>query len=720
MRRINYPAPLTTTLSRDAQQWTADELLQRTRFLNGTSVGLPGYGILDSRDPATVVEGSTRPFAITSTYGTFTISIAGGVAVFGNGEMISTTTISNITVPTTYLGQRLVVYLTFVEQGHDPRFGDDDVLVDTWTGYPDASLSYVRIALKTQYDALGVATTTATTIPLAMITPTNTGLIVDQSRAEFVGNRPWATAIDVIHRSYLGSGSATTRNPHALAVSDLSVTDGMTLYDFMLPHGIVLARDLAIAGVPGYSCDETITPLAITQDATGAITGVSGAYYFSATKFPTQVLKCVGVTSGYDIALVQVPARNILMFLQEDQWDTIESLQVTYMTVDAVAPPTGSNLVTFPAKAASTAETIVAGGVVLTSLAGDMSFSSVGAYPCNLEVYMDADGYLHRTPDTLKCDIALTDAVGTQTLDLQPVIPTKIRVGMRSAVANPLLDVQIEISGISDDDGLLYTEILAFDGSWNDSTIPASAENANQWLTTNITWQSIDSWRVLARSNDGPNSAVTFQALYDANNLALSSDLPIAEVFWDGLRMATIKDVRPIRISATDTRTVEFAASSVSFAETTLLRSTAVNKAVIGAWFEDFDQPMWVSSDSNIIRWSDGLGVSDVYISRPIPVRPNLEDAVSFRIWPVDTDQGFNGSVRFFTDTGGWTSWQLLSTLANPKYSYDFTVAGKLIKWQFQFSGPCKGMMAAYLAKGDVIPPTMIFDVGVFGVDSLG
>lgn len=720
MRRIVYPAPLTTTLLSDAQQWQIDEHLQRTKYLNGTTVGVNGYGILDSQDPVTVVSGSSRPFSIANSAGTFVITITGGTAVFGNGEMITLPTIANIAFPTTYMGQRHVVYLVFVEEDHDVRFNEFDVPVPTWTGPPSSSVSYIRIARKVDYDAIGASTRAATTIPLALVTPTNSGLTIDYTRTELLTNRPWATAVDIQHRNYVGSGVVTDQNPHGLAVSDLAVSNGLTLYDFMLPHGVVIARDVSMAGVPGFSCIETVTALAITEDLTGQTTGYAGAFYFSTQKFPTQILKVVGATSGKELACVQVPNRNILMFLPEDEWDQVEDLTVTYITVTAVTPPTGQNLTVFPGVSAVSSETIVAGGGVVSAVVGDLGFSTCGPYPFNTEVYLDGDGYLQRVPATLKCDIALNDISGLQSVDIQPLVPSKLRVGLRSAVANPALDIRIEISGVRVDDDLLVTETVTFGSAWTDSVIPATAENPNQWLTTTTTFSSVDSFQVVARSSDGPNSAITIQALYDANDLTIASDLPVAEVFWDGLRMAKIKDVRPLRVSATSTQTIELAASAASFAESTLVRSTAPAKAILGAWYDDFETPLWVSSDSTILRWSNGIGVSDIYISRPILVRPHLDDALSLRVWPVEPDQGFQGWVRVYTDVDGWSAWTSLSTLSSPKYTYNFTAGRRLIKWQFKVQGPVKGLLAAYLATGDTIPPTMIFDIGVFGIDSLG
>lgn len=706
----------------DQQSWTSDEILQRTEFLTGVLAGGSGYGIVDSRDPATTISGSSRPFTVTPSSVSLAITVQGGYAIFGNGEMVEVPTIENIAVPTTYLGERHVLYLVFTEEGHDPRYGDDDVQVYTWYGPPADSISYLRIARKSDYDALPASTKKSTIIPLALLTPTSTSVTVDHTRSELLDARPWATPIDIQHRSYVGSGTATTRNPHALSISDLSVSGSSTLYDFLLPHGIIVAKDTGVAGVPGRLCSEDVPALGILTDVSGSITGYVGAYYFSASKFPTQVLSCVTTATSKSLAIAQIPRKNILFFLPEDEWLTTEDVTVTYVAVDAAAPPTGTNLTSFAATQPIDNETIIAGGMVVPSVATPLSYVTAGPYPFQTQVYMNDAGELHRTPETVKCDIKLADATGAQALEIQPLVPSPLRIGMRSAVASATLVVEIDIVGIRADDSAQVTETVRFDSTWTDSIVPSTTENATQWKNTATTFESVSSWSVKTRTNDGPNTAITIQALYDTNNTALANDLPVSEVFWDGLRMSDIRDARPLRVAATESGSIDLAAATAAFAESTLLRSTAVTKAIVGAWYENFDAPMWASdSDTAVSRWSTGLGLLDTYTSRPILVRPHVDDAVSLRIQPVTPDQGFTGWVRVFTrNTNAWSSWVQFTALTSPKYTQTFAAGDKLLKWQFKVKGPVRGLMAVYLAAGDAIPPTMVFDSGAYGIDTLG
>lgn len=725
MNHINYPVPLTQSLQKQRQEWEDQAILTRTRFVTGTDVGLSGYGIADSRDPATASEGSGRPLTVTASDTSISVTITGGKVVFGNGEVLELETISTITVPTVYAGERHVLYLQWGQEGHDSVPNDMDTPVFLWTGEFDDQINYVRIARKVDYDQLPLDTRTQEIVPLALLTPTSTAVVVDMTRTEMSTCRPWATPIDIQHRSVIGSGTVTSRNAHGLAIQDLSVNSGQTLYDFMLPYGTIVARDVGIAGVPGRICEDVIPANGVLQDATGQITGYSGAYYVALARFPTQILQCVDTDTGLiEIAMVQIPNQNICFFLPYDEWTLTMGITVTYTAVDAAAPPVGTNLTLFTPSQPADNETIVADGVVVSAINGALSYATAGAYPFLSHVYVDSNGEIHRIPDTLKCDIQLTAAPGLQQVEIQPKIPCNIRIGMRGAVAGPLLDVRIAVSGIDSSSGASVTETLIFGASWTDSTIPSLTENPTQWVTSATVFESITSYQVTTRLNDGPNSAITIQGMYDANDISLANMLPVSDVFWDGLRMATITDTRPVRVAATEVEGLGTAAATLPFAETTQLLITAPAKAVMGAWYDDFDYPKWVGfNGTSASRWATGLGAGDVYRSRAIAVRPSASDGVALRVSPIPIEpgKGYSGSIRVYTlPAATWSAWIPVSSLVAPRFTYTIPAGEQVIKWQFEMTGPCKGLMATYIAESDAIPPSLIFDSGAFGVDSFG
>ncbi len=722
--RINYPAPQTTDLVKDAQSWRIRDTLARTQLFDGYTAGLNGFGIVDSRDPSTSVDGSTRPLTVSSSGSTLAITIRAGTVLFGNGEMITLPELVGLTVPSVYLGERHVVYLVFTEEGHQPRYGDDDVQINTWIGQLDDPRGYVRIDRLTSYNAQALETRRSTFIPLAVVTPTTAGVSVDLTRTELTENRPWATAVDIYHRNQLGSGVVTPRNAHGNVITDFGVAANLSFHDFILPTGMIIAKDTGVAGVPGRLCTETIPALGILDDTLGSVTGIVGAKYFRAGRFPTQILSCVDTaTQTIQFGLTQVPDRNILFFLSDDEWTTGMDVDVVYASVDAASPPVAANLTVIEPVQPLDNETIISGGATVPAVTGMLSYATAGAYPFKTVAYLTGDGDMRRMPETIKCDIMLTNAIGTQAVEISPIVPSRLRVGLRGAIASPSMVVAIEITGTRVDDGAVVTETVTFDSTWTDSVIPSTSENASQWRTTATTFTGSPSWRVLTRTNDGPNSAITIQALTDPNDLDLANSLSIAEIFWDGLRFSDVRDVRKVQISATSVpQYVHLAASTIAFSETSLLRSPAVTKAVVGGWYDDFDYPKWVGTvDTTLSRWSDGAGASDIYTSRPIPVRPHTSNGLSLRVQPIETQKGFNMWVRVFTKlTNAWSAWLQVSSLADPKYTYTMAPGDGLIKWQFRVQGPCKGMLATYLAETDNVPSTFVFDVGAFGIDTLG
>ncbi len=722
--RINYPAPQTTDLVKDAQSWRIRDTIARTKFFDGYTAGANGYGIVDARDPSTSIDGSTRPLTVSSSGATLAISIRAGTVVFGNGELIELPELTGLTVPATYLGERHVVYLLFVEEGHDPRYGDDDTQINTWIGQLEDPREYVRIDRLTSYNATALDTRRSTYIPLAVITPTTAGVSVDLTRSELPENRPWATAMDIYHRNQLGSGTVSSRNAHGNLITDFGVAANLSFYGFILTTGTVIAKDTGVAGVPGRLCTETIPALGVFDDVTGSTTGIVGAKWFRAGRFPTQILSCVdAATKTIQIALVQVPERNILFFLGEDEWTSDMDLEVSYASVDAASPPVGGNLTSVEPVQPLDNESIIADGSTVPAVTGVLSYATAGPYPFRTVAYLTGDGDIRRMPETIKCDISLTNAPGAQAVEIAPIVPSKLRVGLRGAIASPTMLVEIEITGTRADDGAVVTDTVSFGSTYTDSTIPSTLENPNQWRTTTTTFTGMPTWKVKTRTNDGPNSFITIQALTDSNDLDLANCLPMAEIFWDGLRFSDVRDVRPIQISATSKpQHIYMAANAINFSENSLLRSPAPLKAVVGGWYDDFNNPKWVGlTDTNLSRWSDGAGASDLYTSRPIPVRPHSANGVSLRVQPIESERGFNMWVRVYTKlTSAWSSWVQISTLAAPKYTYAIAPGDGLVKWQFQVQGPCKGILGTYLAETDAVPVTFIFDVGAFGIDTLG
>ena len=121
----------------------------------------------------------------------------------------------------------------------------------------------------------------------ASVGGSTTRINVDMTNASLSNNRPWFSVVDNEHRSRLGTGAVSSANVHGLSINDLSVAGSLTFLQVALDHGMVVAKDQGIAGVPGTLCVETVSASSVlTDDALGTVTGIANALYFSVSRVP--------------------------------------------------------------------------------------------------------------------------------------------------------------------------------------------------------------------------------------------------------------------------------------------------------------------------------------------------------------------------------------------------------------------------------------------------
>jgi hypothetical protein len=302
MRRIIFTAPLTFDLLDYGQTTLIDELLKRTQLLIGSfDTNLSRYGIVDASNPETAVSGGTRPFSVSlNTTVTSTVDIRPGTAVFKSGEIIVIdSVISQVELVDYTPNARNVVYLYFSELEANPVTTRQLTLTNSIVSFLDNQSDYVKVLRKEDYDLLP-DTVKDLTIPLAVVTnqiivapnglTTVERLAVDMTRNTFASNRPWFSVVDAEHRSHLGTGAVTSTNVHGLSINDLSSAGNLTFMQVALDHGMVVAKDRALAGVPGYMCTEKILEASFLSDnANGDVTGIANAKYFKLSRVPRLV-----------------------------------------------------------------------------------------------------------------------------------------------------------------------------------------------------------------------------------------------------------------------------------------------------------------------------------------------------------------------------------------------------------------------------------------------
>jgi hypothetical protein len=743
MRRILLAAPITLDLLEFERQAFIDEILKRTRLLFGeVDPTLNRYGIVDSRDPRTALSSdTTRPLVVSvNVTDPATIDVSPGTAVFQSGEVIVLENgASRIAVPGG-IGTKSVVFLKFDELELGPRLTRYETLANTYVDFLESDADYIQVLTRNDYDALSFEEK-ALTIPLAFITVqevvvsggggTTTELVVDMTQDQLSTNRSWFTPVDIEHRSFVGSGVVSSSNPHGMSLNDVAASSAQTLFQLHLDHGMIVSKDRDLAKVPGKICEETILAGAISVDTTGSVTGILNALFFETTKFPTQLLRCTdAATKTFDFAPVQLPRKNVVFLLPNDQYVAGTDLTIYYMSTDAAEPPTGVPLTSLVFKQPVTLETLISGGFVVESIVNlEFTFEDASPIPQRFIIYLDRDGFFQRYPQTCGCYKRLTDIGFTlQTFD-QALrgTPARLKVGLQNAVPGATLNVQVQITG-KDSSGAIVTETVTFDSTWVNNVPGTCSEEDQQFRYTNNEFASITNYIVTNNVDSGPDASIAiFGDITPEATSELADILPVVEVVWDGLQVCSLEDIRPINTSMHLPTVTKHAAGAMALAEGTLIYRPGF---LFNFWVDDFNQPKFIStqwtdnstspaldpSSTKMRKIFDGLDRFDTYVGRPMAVRPHDSNPVAIRFTPIEPDRDFQLFARYFDGSGAWSDWRDLGGFVLPNYSIDLTTTiPPLIKWQVIVSGQCKGLITTYVTDGPGLgAAAFVFDVGVW------
>lgn len=740
MRRILYAAPISFERKDYERDVWSDELLKRLQLTFGSFISnvpagsnlasaLPqhggGFGVVSTYDPA---KAPLELAVIQDSNSASTVAVQPGWAVFPSGELIIIDApLVGIALASTATGAVNVVYLQFSEEEVDDQLTRGNVLVPTKVQYLSDPTTYVSSVLLTTWQAF-TSVDLQTKIPLAVVGVDSTGALnIDQSKSQLSTNRPWFTAVDIDHRSRLGTGLVTSSNPHGMSLNDLSVSNGKTILDLLTTRGGIVARDAALTKVPGHLCKEIIPSGQVLQDLSGAVTGFQGAWYVNLTRYPRQLVRVTIqdvnplLDEVPDLAGMLIPGRNYVVFSDLDEQHlglAIKTLVIEYIAVDVLSPTDQgviTNALAFkPAWSTSPSdETVIAGGLALATPLLQHSMTDAGPFPSLYRLFLRGDGYIYKTPQPVFCYATLT-SMGTaiQPVSINMLGPSRLRVGLTLATANPALVVAIKLTGLDASNNAI-SETVTFGAAWaQDITIGTSSEtaiiNSKLYLRTVNTFIKLQSVQIPTTPlNAGSNGAIEVWAELERTGTVTVTDpkldttftgsgaataLPLVDLVWDGSKVTT--DAAGLKPKLTDLRPV----STTIITDHTTNRGDAMralfspNGKTWWGVYEDFESPKYVANryvyenvaqhnnanpdemprynTTRMSRMRDGLGKFDTYVSRPIAVKPyafSLGDPSLLRFVPIDRGQfnyssggleGFSLWARvYLSDGAGWSSW---------------------------------------------------------------
>lgn len=591
---VNFAAPQTYDTLEFEQQVYTEEILERLKLVFGFSLDLDQqhHGIVATEDPGLAQETDTLPFVVRLNDADPTkIDILPGIAVTLSGD--------RIVLPITVLGKDLAttteggVNIVFLEYNTEysttkkvNHWNIPVAIKRLFYGSTDAIQgvgAYVKVLAAADYNDLSqnirnhtVALAVVNMMPVDPAAGGGAEAVVDLSRVNYAFIRPWFSPIDIAHRMRLGSGTETEGNPHRMSLNDLAATAGLSLYELENSIGIVLAKDVSVSGVPGYICSETIPYTNLIQDD-GSITGLDNVYYARLTAFPIRIGRALpeGVDELYDeldIAVDHIPNTNIVFFPNtefnaadentEPGW-TKRGVTVWYTRALMGEPSNWTSGTTIQFGQGTAKEAAITAGGAYSSLASDeVSFSDAGPSPVKFMVFIDQDGDLNKIPQVILPYIRL-DAIGLpEEISVSLLGTSRIMIAMTQIpTVSDTLEVKIDIAG-KDAEGLSQNETLTFDSTYRDVVVPFPP-----WQSSNATFQGtlldlespqrvfstklfseIETVSVITATDVGNDAALIFYAIPDtANTESMRGICPLCEAFWDGYRIADLRDIRRIK-----------------------------------------------------------------------------------------------------------------------------------------------------------------------------
>ena len=556
---LNYSSKLNIDDLTFNDQQNEKAILDRTTVVFGQgSLTTPRFGIIDAINPRDLVsEETNRPLLVyQSIIDPLRVNITAGVVVTANGAIVSSPTLLEDVALTRVTANDInVVYMENSIIDADPTRLTRYNVLQKVRRIQDTNVIRIDLLNSFQNAVLYPPNRKANIVVLAVVTVVETSggleLHFDYTNGSYEFNRPWYSPVDIEHRSKLGGGLVTDTNIHGLTFNDLA-SGNLTLYDQLLPYGMIQARDDDVKGVVGTICYEVIEPTRILVDGTGLTSasryGGIGASYIMLANYPVQITAFYQQShKGRAIAFDHITGSKLVVLPSPEAFTS--TAVIHYNQVFALAPPAQilSNVLGF-GQPSSTKELILTGGIALSQVANQfIDFDGSGPVPRNYTLYVTAQGTILRTPQTVQTPLLLDD-IGLSLYPLSASIfgPAKISIGLAGATPATSMAITIRLFG-KDVDGNSILEDIVFSGStWVSVSVPG-VETPDQYILSSNIFRIITDIQVMSRANDGPNSKIQIWAeLETSTTLALNKLAKVAHVVWDGVAIADIKDRRQI------------------------------------------------------------------------------------------------------------------------------------------------------------------------------
>lgn len=566
-----------------------------------------GYGIVSSVDPTTA-NSSLWVAAVTDK--NLYWDVYAGTAVTQSGKFLTTTATTRVPLVDISDGaENLIIIRSVTTQMEHYVLNSTGDVVDAGT------IESAEVGCMSYSEYINIRSTSTTSsldtvnyediVVLGVVTwdATDGPTLYTTATTRYSWLRPWFTAVDVEHRSKVGTGTVSDTNPHGTSIADLQI-GGTTIYEHLTSSGMIYSKDYSTIGIPGVYCYQRFLSDAILLDTTGEVTADSpygglNAQYVVLSNFPNTITSIRKVSTKREMCGGMVPRSNILVFARQETID--DTIDVWYFKTDSLTvTSTASTSLTLATMQNS--DLAITGGQSLSSVGNTtLQFRRYGSIPRSLTALISTSGKLFPDPYVLVQSTLVTDVSGdNQTNEIELYANARLGVGVSSFAATNSAYLAVRLYGTDASDNDIH-EIIEFRGSAvTEAEVGATVESSTQVLYTQQIFASFTSWEIvtdtnMAASNLNFGCAIT---IYAKTDLASSKLASAVSAHWTGSSIINARDARRILPIVTDG---EYGLTPITQAAESIGLASQINSVTLGKvpaqliCAEDFRQPKYIN-----------------------------------------------------------------------------------------------------------------------------
>ena len=355
---------------------------------------------------------------------------------------------------------------------------------------------------------------------------------IDLTNQEYSFNRPWFSPTDISHRLEKGTGNSDV--PHSIGINDLA-SSNVTLYNQLLSRGMIVSKDVSIAGISGKSEEIEIN-----------VSNISDNEVSLNDCYPNAIGYCSTHEHGEgfnDVPAYLIEGTNKIKIPNPP---TSEKLYINAVCTKCLMINDSLDLITneLTFKENENNDILITEGKQTELVGNSISFANCGTLPKTYEVVFGADGKLHKEPDVLGFSSLLSSISNTYNQEYS--VPVRVQVVLQNndVDENANYSILIKVSGVNEN-GESVNEELEWSNEEGTITLKDITEKYYKKITS-----------IELIENIGTLSTCK-ATVFAIANYALDNRLRVALVEWNKDNsnygsISSIKDIRPIATTLRD------------------------------------------------------------------------------------------------------------------------------------------------------------------------